>query len=251
MAEFFDVINIFLLVLAVGIFIALRNVLGRRTGNERPPFDPYSRRDQNQTTPAPGGDAATGGDNVISLPQAGADVQPEPMPSPAEAGEAQRARINDVAPEGSTLNDALSAILSADGSFDPKEFVKGAAGAYEMIISSFAVGDRRTLKQLLSREVYDGFVGAIADRESRKETLETTFVGLDKAEIVEAALRDGQAQITVRFVSQLISVTRDSENRVIDGDPSALQHVTDIWTFAREVASRDPNWKLVATETAE
>ncbi|PLX38187.1 MAG: calcium-binding protein [Hyphomicrobiales bacterium] len=243
MSEIFDVINIFLLILAVGIFIALRNVLGRRTGNERPPFDPYSatRDEAPQDQPA-------AGDNVITLPR-GDDA---PVAASADNRiEEKREHIDAVAAEGTALNEALRSILSADRAFDPKDFVKGAVGAYEMIVAAFAEGDRRSLKQLLSRDVYDGFVGAIADRESRKETLETTFVGLDKAEIVEAALRDGTAQVTVRFKSQLISVTRDSEGRIIDGDPNKLEDVTDIWTFAREVASRDPNWKLVATETAE
>ncbi len=246
MSEIFDVLNIFLLVLAVGIFIALRSVLGRRTGNERPPFDPYSMRERDD------GKAQQGNDNVISLPRSdGEVVDAQPAEPDPRAEEKQRERIDQMAPEGSSLNVALRDILSADRSFDPKEFLKGATSAYEMIVSSFAQGDRRSLKQLLSREVYDGFVGAIADRESRKETLESTFIGIDKADIVEAALRDGVAQITVRFQSQLVSVTRDSEDRIIDGDPNTIQHVTDVWTFAREIASHDPNWKLVATETDE
>ncbi|MCC2113637.1 MAG: Tim44 domain-containing protein, partial [Hyphomicrobiales bacterium] len=119
-----------------------------------------------------------------------------------------------------------------------------------MIVTAFAEGDRRTLKQLLSREVFDGFVGAIADRESRGGTVESTFIGIDKAEIVEAEMRGRTANITVRFVSQLISATRDKSGAVIDGDPNAIADVTDIWTFSRDTNSRDPNWKLVATEAA-
>ena len=85
----------------------------------------------------------------------------------------------------------------------------------------------------------------------RQETIEFTFVGIDKAEITEASLKSGTAQITVRFLSKLISATHDKAGAVIDGDPVHVGDVTDIWTFAREVTSRDPNWKLVATESVD
>ncbi len=114
--------------------------------------------------------------------------------------------------------------------------------------AAFAEGDRKALKNLLSREVYDGFVSAIAQRESRGETIEFRFVGIDKAEITDAALRGGTEQVTVRFASKLISATHDKTGAVVDGDPVHVGDVTDIWTFARESNSRDPNWKLVATE---
>src|SRR5690606_15174332 len=106
-----------------------------------------------------------------------------------------------------------------DRSFDPDSFIGGARGAYEMIVTAFAEGDRKTLKQLLSREVFDGFVSAIGQRESRQETIEFKFVGIDKAEITEASLRGSTAQVTVRFLSKLISATHDKDGKVIDGDP--------------------------------
>jgi predicted lipid-binding transport protein (Tim44 family) len=120
-----------------------------------------------------------------------------------------------------------------------------------MIVTAYAEGDRKTLKQLLSKDVYDGFVSAIGERESRGETMEFKFVGIDKADITDAALKGGTEQVTLRFLSKLISATYDSGGKVIDGDPVHVSDVTDIWTFAREVASRDPNWKLVATESVE
>ncbi|MCC2112580.1 MAG: Tim44 domain-containing protein, partial [Hyphomicrobiales bacterium] len=123
--------------------------------------------------------------------------------------------------------------------------------AYEMIVTAFAEGDRKALKNLLAKEVYDGFVAAISDREARAETIESTFIGIDKSEIVEAEVKSGTAQITVRFLSQLISATRDKDGQLIDGDPNKITEVTDIWTFARDVNSRNPNWKLIATEAAE
>ena len=142
----------------------------------------------------------------------------------------------------------LDAIARDDRTFDAKEFIIGAGKAYEMIVVAFAAGDRRTLKNLLSREVYDGFEAAIRDRESKGEKAETRFVSIDRADIIGAELRARTAQVTVRFVSQLISVTRDRNGNVIDGSPEKVTDVTDVWTFARDVTSRDPNWKLVATE---
>ncbi|MCB1497966.1 MAG: Tim44 domain-containing protein [Bauldia sp.] len=239
MNGFVDIYTIIFLVLAVVIFFRLRNVLGRRTGNERPPFDPYSRHEAPPT--------ASGDEKVISLPPRRSNGATD-APVIAPAAEAQ---IKTLAPEGSSLNEALRAIATADRNFDPDTFIAGAKGAYEMIVTAFAEGDRKTLKQLLSREVYDGFVAAITEREGRQETIEFRFVGIDKAEITDASLKGGTAQITVRFLSKLISATHDKEGNVIDGDPVHVGDVTDIWTFARDVASRDPNWKLVATESVE
>src|SRR5262249_55876581 len=154
-------------------------------------------------------------------------------------------------PEGSSLSDALKAVVAADKTFDPDQFLAGARAAYEMILTAFAEGDRRALRQLLSREVYDGFVAAISDREKKEQTIDFTFVGIDKAEITDAALKGGTAQITVRFLSHLISATKDKAGAVVEGDPTHVADVTDLWTFARDTTSRDPNWKLVATESVD
>lgn len=229
-----DIYSLVFLIVAVAIFWRLRSVLGRRTGQERPPFDPYSRRDdrtaQSQTQ-------AETNDNVVALPRGSKG-----------ATAADTASVDRVAPAGTALNAALRTIVSADRSFDAEHFVSGAKSAYEMVVSAFAAGDRATLKQLLAPDVFEGFAAAISERESRGESVETTFVGMEKAEITEASLKGGLAQVTVRFVSQLISVTRDKAGTVVDGDPAKVTEVTDVWTFAREVRSRDPNWKLIATE---
>ncbi|WP_067224594.1 Tim44/TimA family putative adaptor protein [Stappia indica] len=236
---FNDITTIIFLVLAVVIFFRLRSVLGRRTGNERPPFDPYSAPERDNGAGGPVHD-----DNVIPLPgQTGHQGGPTSAPSSTT--------LDKVAPEGSALNQALRQILSADRSFEPQGFLQGARAAYEMIVTAFANGDRKTLKNLLSKEVYEGFVAAISDRESRGETIESTFVGIDKADIVEAALKGSTAQVTVKFRSELISATRDRNGAIVDGDPNAVSEVTDIWTFARDTTSRDPNWRLVATESVE
>ncbi|MBA5778805.1 Tim44 domain-containing protein [Stappia sp. F7233] len=242
MSDIFDVYNIIFLVLAVVIFLRLRSVLGKRTGNERPPYDPYSAPKSSNGT---GDGARNGGDNVIPLPGQGEPQDLEPETS------SPTATLDKMAPKGSALNEALRQILSVDREFEPGHFLQGAKAAYEMIVTAFAQGDRKSLRNLLSKEVHDGFVSAISDRESRQESVDFTFVGIEKAEIVEAALKGSVAQVTVRFQSELISATRNKDGNVVEGDPGKVSDVTDIWTFARDTTSRDPNWKLVATESVE
>ncbi len=231
--EFFDFGTIFFMIAAVVIFFQLRNVLGRRTGSERPPFDPYSARKAEKP-------AAADGDNVVALPRKRGEAAPEAYAS-----------IDAVAAPGSELNRGMRAIRDNDASFDPKGFVDGAKMAYEMIVMAYADGDRKSLKNLLSREVYDGFVAAISDREARGEKIQSSFVGIDKAEIVSAEMKGSEAHVTLRIVSELISATRDKAGEIIDGDPETVAEVKDVWTFARDTRSRDPNWKLVATEAED
>jgi predicted lipid-binding transport protein (Tim44 family) len=120
-----------------------------------------------------------------------------------------------------------------------------------MIVTTFAEGDRRQLRSLLSREAYDGFDAAITEREGRGETAETRFVSIDGSTVTAAELRGRTAQITVRFVSKLVSATRDRSGTVIDGNAEKVTDVTEVWTFARDISSRDPNWKIVATEAEQ
>jgi len=238
MRDLFDIYTIIFLALAVFIFLRLRSVLGQRTGRERPPYDPYSAREAARTST---------NDNVVTLPPRPADAAAKPA---AEA-EPPAERWKGIAEAGSATASGLDAIAKQDPSFDPKHFIAGARAAYEMIVTAYAQGDRRTLKNLLSKEVYDGFEQAIKDREARDEKAETRFVSIDKSDVVNAEVKGRSAQVTVRFVSQLVSVTRDRDGNVIDGSPDKVTDVTDVWTFARDLSSRDPNWKLVATEAGQ
>jgi predicted lipid-binding transport protein (Tim44 family) len=231
----FDIYTIIFLALAVFIFLRLRSVLGQRTGRERPPYDPYSTRDPIRTN-----------DKVVALPGRTPDTT-QKSPEPAEPAE----RWKGIAEPGSAIATGLDAIAREDKSFDAKHFLAGARAAYEMIVTAYAAGDRRQLKTLLGREVYDGFEAAIREREQRGEKVETRFVSIDAADIIAAELRARTAHVTVRFVSQLVSVTRDRNGAVIDGNPDKVTDVTDVWTFARDVSARDPNWKLVATEAGQ
>ena len=238
MNEALDPLNLLILAIAVVIFLRLRSVLGRRTGQERKPFDAFGLpRDQ---------ESKSSNDNVVPLPgsedaaerAAGAREEPE---TPIWEGHAKK---------GSALAETLEAIHAADNNFHPKTFLDGARLAYEMIVTAFADGDSKTLKGLLTKEVFEGFNNALKERERAGQVQESSFVGIDKASIIEAVMSDKTANITIKFVSKLISATRDKEGTLIEGDPKKVREVTDIWTFMRDVTSRDPNWRLVATEAA-
>jgi predicted lipid-binding transport protein (Tim44 family) len=231
----FDIYTIIFLALAVFIFLRLRSVLGQRTGRERPPAEPYKPR----TAP---------NDNVVALP----GRAPDPAAPVAEAEPSVAAdRWKGLADTGTPIAAGLDAIAQADKEFDARHFLAGAKTAYEMIVTAYASGDRRQLKDLLARDVYDGFEAAITGREKRGETAETRFVSIDNATIAHAEARGKTAQITIRFRSQLVSVTRDKAGAVIEGNPDKVTDVTDVWTFSRDIGSRDPNWKLVATEAGQ
>lgn len=224
MGEGFQFIEIVLFAMvAVFLILRLRNVLGRRTGNERPP------------PRAPYADSrAAKDDKVVPLPE-----RRTPSGPGAEVAYSKDPQVNA----------GLRAVIGADRTFAVDEFVGGARTAYDMVLASFATGDTETLRALLDDDVYDRFRRAIADRETRGETLETTLVALRSAEIVEARLNGRTAEVTVKFVSELVSVTRDKSGAVISGDPQGAKTVTDYWTFARDTRSSDPNWKLVATRS--
>src|SRR5436190_2558679 len=238
MPEVFDIYTIIFLALAVFIFLRLRSVLGQRTGRERPPYDPYSARDAVR--------GATN-DKVVKLPGRPATEAAQRPLDTAEPAE----RWKGIAEPGTAVAGGLDTVAREDKTFDAKHFVTGARAAYEMIVLAYAQGDRRALKNLLSREVYEGFEAAIRERETKGETVETKFVAIDKSDITGAELRGRMAQVTLRFVSQLISVTRDKSGNVIEGNAEKVTDVTDVWTFARDLSSRDPNWKLVATEAGQ
>src|SRR3954466_541521 len=172
MQNSFDITTLIFLALAVFVIWRLRSVLGQKTGSEQPPFDPISRREP----PRPGAPAADG-DNVVRLPGVnGSDRAGTMTVPPAD-------RWKGIAEPGSRIAQGLDEILRAEPQFDGRGFVDGSKAAYEMIVTAFANGDRKILKDLLSRDVYDGFERAIVERERRGEKVETTFVSIDRADI--------------------------------------------------------------------
>jgi len=216
-----------LVALAIFLVVLYRliSVLGSKTGNERPPF---THRD------------AESDGNVITLPGTRREEA-------AQADVPVKTAFDKLAPAGSALAKALTDIRDADSQFEPDHFLSGCRAAYEIIVTAFAAGDRKSLKPLISSDVYKSFDGAITERESQGKSLESNFVGVEKAEIVDAALKQKIAEVTVKFVSEVISVTKNADGAVIEGDPTTVRKITDIWTFARDTRSSNPNWKLVGT----
>lgn len=227
----FDIFTLVFLALAVFVAWKLRSVLGQKTGHEQPPGDIFPTKHQ----PPPA--AQQGEGNVIRLPGAGGRDNVTEMPF----------RWTGVAAPGSPQAAGLDAIAQQEHGFDAQGFVQGSKAAYEMIVVSFARGDRKTLKGLLSKDVFEDFDQAITDREKRSETAETTFVSMDKAELVSAEVKGKAGFITVRFSPKLISTVKDSSGNIVDGAETVVD-VSETWTFSRQLGSRDPNWLLVATE---
>ncbi|MBO0332739.1 Tim44 domain-containing protein [Sneathiella sp. CAU 1612] len=225
----FQFLDIILLAAVAGfIFLRLRSVLGRRMGHEQSPPEEKARR------PVEGhkGDFEDKPveDNVVLLgDKTGADASP----------------FHDT-PLMRTLGD----IRRIDKTFDQRTFVEGAQAAYEAIVVAFARGDRETLKVLLSETVYENFENSIQDREDRNEIMSTDIVAVHSAEITDAILEGKDAEITIRFEAEMISMTKNEEGIVVAGDPQP-HTVQELWTFARNLKSRNPNWLLITTRRAD
>jgi predicted lipid-binding transport protein (Tim44 family) len=239
MSQIFDPVNILILAIAIVIFWRLGSLLGRRTGNERPPFDPYSSRDALEKTAANG-----------KITDAGRTLKPDKRgPSTVKTPSIEAAPVwEGYATRNTALAKGLEKLAAADSQFEPRAFIEGAKAAYEIIISAFARGDKQALQPLLSPEVMDGFARDIDQRNEAGEKLESTLVGIVKTAFVKVDVIGRKAVITLRFVSELISARRDKSGEVIDGDDKKIREITDVWTFERDISSSDPNWVLIATE---
>lgn len=200
------------------VLFRLYTVLGRRTGHENPPPEQYRR----QTAPS--------GDNVTALPDRTAIKPGAAGDKPADA-----------------VARGLLDIKLADRKFETEHFLQGARSAYEMIVTAFAAGDRKTLRPLLSEEVYAAFDSVIRGHEERKEKVDFTFVSFSDVRITHAEMKNRVADVTVSFEAKYISTTAKQDGVIIEGDPKSVRDVTDVWTFSRDTTSRDPNWTLIAT----
>ncbi len=214
----------------VALFVAfkLRSVLGTRNDGQRPTgglLTPLRR------APGPAGP-------TIATPEP-AGAGPAPTAPPAERW------------QGFAEPDAwsgLDAIAASDRSFEPQTFLSGVRAAYEMVVQAFAAGDRQTLQGLMAREAFANFDAAIQARAAAGQTMTTTVVSIDHAKIAAAQLSGSAAQVSVRIASKLASVTRDKAGEITDGSATDVADHLDVWTFVRDVRSRDPNWRLTATQ---
>lgn len=221
---------IFLAMLAGFLILRLRNVLGRRTGQEKPPERRrLSRRE------------ALDDENVIDLSDRADSVEDSSEADGYSAGETS----------STPLSAHLAAIRRADRDFNPAQFVEGASTAFAMIVKAFALGDLDTLKPLLSTALYSDFASAVQSRDDAGLHLDTAVSRIASAQIIAAAMDGAEAEVTVAFESEQIKVTRDRDGKVVDGDPDRAETIHDVWTFRRDTRAVDPNWQLIGTAAPE
>lgn len=245
-----NLLTLLSLIVAVVAIIKLRSVLGRRTPDDEARIDQQRREAAEMQKRAANPDPSD--DNIIHLPRRDANLEGGPEAQPPIPVEELEERIKAVAKGNSTLESDLKTILGRDPEFDPDQFMNGARQAYEMIVTAFAEGNKKLLREMLSEDVMKGFGEAIDVREQRGEIIDQSFVGINKSDITTANVSDsGIASITIRYVSQLITATRNKEGKVIDGDDQRVIELVDVWTFSRDISSpearQDLNWKLVST----
>jgi predicted lipid-binding transport protein (Tim44 family) len=221
----FQFLDIILLAAVAGfIFLRLRSVLGRRMGHEQSPPEERER-------PAIKDDKSSDNDdNVVTIDGKGKPSFESPF---AET----------------ELSRTLTKIRQIDKSFDQTTFANGAQAAYEAIVVAFARGDRDTLKELLADDVYNNFEASIQDREDQEFVMSTDIVSIHSADIIDATLENKDAEVTVKFDAEMISMTKDEDGMVVAGDPQP-HRVQELWTFARNLKSRNPNWLLITTRSA-
>ena len=151
-----------------------------------------------------------------------------------------------------TQNDSEKKVVNlSQGKLDniaKEQFIKGAKAAYEMIITSFAKGDKKTIKPLLNKEIYKNFSDEIDHRKKENLKSELTFVGVKSAEIKNFEKKDNNYTFTVNFVSEIITCKKDKNNKVIEGNPDIIKTVNDVWKFSKNMWSNNPNWYLVETQ---
>jgi len=210
-----------ILLAMVAAFLALRlySVLGKRTGHEQPL--PKPAEDRVAAAPLP---------RTIDVKPERSATAPRVIESAAESG--------------------LRAVVAADPAFDVAQFVDGAKSAYRMILEAFWKGDREMLGWLAEEGVRDAFVSAIDAREANGEVLDNRLVSIERAVVSEASVEGRVARITVRFDADIAAITRDADGNVIAGSMTDAVETHDAWTFARNLRSDDPNWKLADTDEA-
>jgi len=227
--QFIDIL--FFAAIAAFLVFRLWSVLGRRSGLDRhPPASSWTlRAGKEEPTHAK---REPGEDKVVRLPDRS-----------AEGVEPGLAAASSQAPFEQTFD----AMRKRDHNFSIEEFLVGARAAFELVVDAFAKGDKNALGSLLNKEVLSRFSAAIDARSAKNETLEVTIAGISGTEVTDVTYQGSIGRIVVRFLSEQIKFTREKDGAIVEGDPNTVRSVTDIWTFERDLCSRNPNWMLVAT----
>jgi len=231
-SESFDLIIILALV-AVFILFQLRRALGKKTG-----YDPSKDQKSDKNSPPHHRSAQNSDDNIVQI-----------RPDAAPAVEAIPPAANLGLSKSSPFYDIVEKISYFDHSFNMLGFFDGAEYAYGLILNAFWSKDRKTLRSMLSRQVFDQFDGAIASLEQKKAHHKNKVMDIEKIDLVDVTLTGSLAEVTVEFTSHMIMATCDEDENIIEGNADRAIKVSDIWTFCRDVKSSDPNWTLVATRT--
>ncbi len=207
--------------IAVFLILRLRSVLGTRTGFEKPPVEGPKAQAERR-----------GARRDFEVIEGGPDRD-----------------ITDHVPDGSPDAQALAAMKQADPAFNVRDFLDGSRGAYEMILAAFEKGEIEEVRGFLSDEVAETFDQVIADRKARGLSIQAEILGVRETSLRGATFDadDNEAQLTVRYLAEMTSVVRDADDAVVEGSPTAVKRQRDVWTFARQMGSDDPNWTLVAT----
>ena len=154
--------------------------------------------------------------------------------------QAQTEKVIEIKPKGDVPS-------REDGWFDKDDFLKGASNAYETIVTNFENGNKEALKPLLSSDVMDSFSSVIDERKNKSESVEFNFIGIEKSEIVHKDLKKNPMEVSVRFISEMITCIKNSKDEVISGSLNQVQKITDVWTFEKNQKSKGSNWLLAAT----
>lgn len=227
-SESFELIIILALV-AVFILFQLRRTLGKKTG-----YDPTKDQDNNHHQRASRQEDDREEENVIQF-------RPD-LEKPETA-------VNLGLSPSSPFYGAIEKINQLDHSFNVRSFFDGAEYAYGLVLNAFWARDRKTLRSMLSRQVFDQFDGAIESLEKQNLHSENKLMDIEKIDFVDVNLTGSLAEVTVEFTSHMIMSTRDVDDKIIEGNADKTIRISDIWTFCRDVKSADPNWTLVATRT--
>jgi len=158
--------------------------------------------------------------------------------------------MNRYFPRGTVLKDIETNLDIKSGNVDEeakKQFLKGADIAYEAIITSFAKGDKKSLKTLLGKDLFTDFAEVIDEREKKQLKYETTFIGIKSSKVLEFKKIENIYKVTVNFVSEIITCVKDKNNQIIEGNPDNIKTVNDVWKFSKNMWSQDPTWYLVET----
>ena len=146
-------------------------------------------------------------------------------------------------PSKKTIKDNLEKINFNDK--EKNDFLKGAKIAYETIITNFANGNLKNIKSLLDKKIFDQFNDALNERVEKGYISETTFIGINSASIRDHRKINNILEVTVDFVSEIISCVKDKNKNLVSGSPDKIKKVYDTWKFSRDIKSLSPNWFLI------